>query len=292
MKIIQLNIITFISSLLFCASVSAATLYSNGVVDIPTTNRPPTDPIEKFQSTFKKLNLVDKTELCHGYQVRQGLFSDKTYDMYVIRTKAYEKAKDGEYYLYDVYAQFNDDAVTATFIWNAETDEGLSADDRTIKPMYQGICNQSVTVLRTKEQQIAISKADGNYTPVAVKPCQTEKEAFKKIDSQIRFEVAKAELESSAKSAEGMSRNQHDRLNLTIENNSNQARQNVFLQALLAKKLDAEKTLNSCLDSSKKPVSSVESDPLDQLRKLKSLLDDKIITQKEFDTKKAQLLKK
>lgn len=258
MKIIQLKLITLMSGLLFCVSASAATLYSNGLVDIPTANRPPTDPIEKFQSTFKKLNLVDQTELCHGFQVRQGLFSDKTYDMYVIRTKAYEKANDGEYYLFDIYAQFNDDAVTATFMWNTETDEGMSADDRTIKPMYQGICNQSVTVLRTKDQQIAISKANGNFTPVAVKPCQTEKEAFKKIDNQIKFEVAKAELETSAKSAEGMWRNQHDRLNLTIENNSSQARQNVFLQALLTKKLEAEKTheLMYGLQQETRPISS------------------------------------
>ncbi|MFZ6720510.1 SHOCT domain-containing protein [Undibacterium sp. Ji49W] len=32
-------------------------------------------------------------------------------------------------------------------------------------------------------------------------------------------------------------------------------------------------------------------DPLDQIRKLKGLLDDKIITQEEFEKKKADLLK-
>lgn len=292
MKIIQLKLITLMSGLLFCVSVSAATLYSNGLVDIPTANRPPTDPIEKFQSTFKKLNLVDQTELCHGFQVRQGLFSDKTYDMYVIRTKAYEKANDGEYYLFDIYAQFNDDAVTATFMWNTETDEGMSADDRTIKPMYQGICNQSVTVLRTKDQQIAISKANGNFTPVAVKPCQAEREALKKSEITLKYETMQADLEVLESQSLDSFRNQYDRLNRAIKSNGVQARQNIQLQGLMAKKIEAEKVLSSCLEGTKKQSIPSEGDPLDQLRKLKLLLDDKIITQKEFDAKKAQLLKK
>lgn len=286
-----LKSLTIFLGLLFCFSASASTLYSNGLVDIPAENRPPTEVMEKFQATFKPMNLVDQTELCHGYQVKKGLFTDKRLDMYVIRTKTYEKARNGEFYLYDIYAQFNNDAVTATFMWNTETDDGMSNDDRTIKSMYQGICNQSATVIRTKEQQISISKANGNFTPVAAKPCQLEREAFKNIDNQIKLEDAKTDLDKLYKSTEAFYQNRFDRLNSTIESSSDQARNNVYLQALMTKKLDAEKALSSCTDN-KKQLQSNDVDPLDQLRKLKSLLDDKIISQKEFDAKKTHLLSK
>jgi hypothetical protein len=79
------------------------------------------------------------------------------------------------------------------------------------------------------------------------------------------------------------------RIEVATENANIQSKHNVIMQALLAEKATATAALTLCKNPPK--IQSATIDPLDQIRKLKGLLDDKIITQKEFDTKKAALLK-
>ncbi|MFZ6757901.1 SHOCT domain-containing protein [Undibacterium sp. Ji50W] len=271
----------------------AGALYERGLTTIPQKNVPPTNPLDKFFATFKPMNLVEKTELCHGIQRKPGIFSDDKYDMYVIRTKVYEKAPDGDSYLFDIYAQFNDDAVTATFIWNAETASGMTTTDITVKTMYQGICNQSAVVLRTKEEQLAISSKNPSFAPVTAKPCEPERTALKVVEARLakaeldaEFDPGKREIYSSSSPAY--------RIQAATENATIQSRHNVIIQSIMTEKVMAEKTLMDCKNPGKQQAAAPVSpapDPLDQIRKLKALLDDKIITQEEFDKKKADLLK-
>ncbi|MBC3919087.1 SHOCT domain-containing protein [Undibacterium sp. CY18W] len=224
-------------------------------------------------------------------KVNSGIFSDDRYDMYVIRTKVYEKARDGETYLYDIYAQFNDDVVSYTFMWNTEVASDLSTDDILVKAMYKDICNQSAVVLRTKEEQLAISSKNPSFTPVAAKPCEPEKKALTAVEARLaqaeldaEFDPAKREISSSSSPAY--------RIQAATENATIQSKHNVTIQSIMSEKVMAEKTLMECKNPSKKPAAAAPAlDPLDQIRKLKGLLDDKIITQEEFDKKKADLLK-
>ncbi|MDP1539253.1 MAG: SHOCT domain-containing protein [Moraxellaceae bacterium] len=273
-------------SLLATTPSMSTVIYFTGLDPIPTTNVAPTNPIEKFQASYPSMYMADKTEFCHGTQIKKGLFSDTKYDMYVIRTRVSDLADDGVMYDFDVYSQFNDNVITVTLSWNT-TGGGMDQQDRAIKAIYEGICQQSVAVIRTKGEQAAINAADPTRKPVDPGKCQPEARHLAGVNSRIAMAKIDAYLDPTKQttfSGSGPLR----RIEVATQNVEVQSQHNVVMQALLAEEAAARTTYTLCKNPPKAQVPTV--DPLDQLRKLKGLLDDKIISQEEFDTKKAVLL--
>lgn len=273
--------------MLITASALSTMVYSTGIDPIPTSNTIPTNPLEKFQYSYPSMYMAEKTELCHGTQVKKGLFTNTSYDMYVIRTGVLEKATNGLIYKHEIYSQFNDNSISTTFSWNIETGAGMDRNERVIKAMYEGICAQNSVVIRTKVEQLAINERDPTRKPVEPGPCQDETRLVAGIDSKIAIEEVEAYLDPSKRETIGATK--LDRIKDATINATVQGKHNVTMQSLLIEKAVAVAALAQCKNPIKTKTET--ADPLDQLRTLKSLLDDKIITQKEFETKKASLLK-
>ena len=268
------------------ASAPSATLYYSGLTSIPTSNTQPTSPIEKFFASAPSMYLTEKTELCHGTQVKKGVFTDTRYDMYVVRSGGLEKASNGLVFRRHFYSQFNDDAITMTFSWDAENGAGVDKDERIVKSMYEGICAQSSVTIRTKAEQLEINELNTTRKPPEPDPCPDEIRRVADLESKIS--KAKVEAYLDQRDALGGSSTLR-RIEVETMNATAQGQHNVIMQSLLAEKASAVEALDQCRNLSKTKTSTV--DPLDQLRKLKALLDDKIITQEEFNIKKASLLK-
>lgn len=275
-------------ALLATASAMSTVVYSNGLTTIPESNVEPTNPISKFQASYPTMYMSGKTEFCHGIQIKKGLFVDTKYDMYVIRTKISDLGSNGVLYDFDIYSQFNNDSITMTFSWNAETGGDMTQQERTVKAIYDGICKQSMVVIRTKDEQMAINENDLTRKPVDPGNCQNEAKSLAVVNSKIAMAKVEAYLDPAKRDTFGRS-SKLDRIEIATQNASVQSEHNVIMQSLLAEEAAAASVLATCKKPPKAQTATI--DPLDQIRKLKTLLDDKIITQEEFDIKKAALLK-
>ena len=282
------DVVMTVGALLSLATASAlsASLYYSGVNPIPASNTPPTNPIEKFLASYPSVYLTEKTELCHGTQVKKGFFSDTRYDMYVIRSGGPVKAENGLVFKHDIYSQFNDDSISATFSWNGENGAGMDQDERTAKSIYEGICAQSSVVIRTKAEQLEINALDATRKPPEPDPCQDEIRKVVGVESKISTAKVKAYLDQrdALGGSSALRRIEVETINAKV-----QGQHNVTMQSLLAERASAVAVLDQCKNLS--TTKATAGDPLDQLRRLKALLDDKIITQEEFNIKKASLLK-